>query len=116
MQWNRLKYDDTFFTVEVPRTPQQFTQGLMHRRHLPDNHGMLFVFDKPDLLCFWMKNTPLPLSIAFLDDEGAILHIADMTPYSLSPHCTPEPVRLALEMPQGWFTERGLSLGSQIHL
>ncbi len=98
-------------TVEIADTPASRTQGLMGRPTLPNNHGMLFVFDRPEPQCFWMKNTPLPLTIAFIADDGRIVNFADMQPFSEQPHCSASPVRFALEMEQGWFKRRGLLAG-----
>ena len=98
-------------TVEIADTPASRTQGLMGRPSLPNNHGMLFVFERPERQCFWMKNTPLPLTIAFVADDGRIVNFADMQPFSEQPHCSAAPVRFALEMEQGWFTRRGLLVG-----
>ena len=100
--------------TEVARSAEQRGIGLMHRPSLPANDGMLFVFDQPGVQCFWMKNTLLPLSIAFLDDEGRILNIAEMKPQSLDSHCSVKPVRLALEVNSGWFAKRGIGAGTQI--
>ncbi len=88
--------------------------GLMFRERLGPNEGMLFVFQQPSLQCFWMKNTPLPLSIAFIDDDGTIANIADMKPLSEDSHCSAHEVRYALEMEQGWFARRGLKAGSRL--
>ncbi|MER1968591.1 DUF192 domain-containing protein [Castellaniella sp. GW247-6E4] len=96
--------------AEVARTPEARSQGLMHRRSLAADHGMLFVFDEDDQHCFWMKNTPLPLSIAFIDAKGRITSIQDMQPYALDTHCPPGPVRYALEMSEGWFKRAGVSV------
>lgn len=100
--------------AEVARTPEERQIGLMHRRDMPAHHGMLFVFDAPAVQCFWMKNTLLPLSIAFLADDGTIVNLADMKPRSLDSHCSKAPVRLALEMNAGWFAKRGLREGSRL--
>lgn len=100
--------------AEVARTPDQRAVGLMHRRTMPANDGMLFVFEQASTQCFWMKNTLLPLSIAFLGDDGTVVNIADMQPRSLDSHCSAKPVRLALEMNQGWFAKRGLKSGSKL--
>lgn len=86
-------------------------QGLMHRKALARNAGMLFVFDEAAIHCMWMKNTFLPLSVAFLDERGTILNIEDMTPHSEASHCAKRPARYALEMNQGWFAERGIKPG-----
>jgi hypothetical protein len=100
--------------AEVARTPEQRSIGLMHRREMPVNDGMLFVFEQPAQQCFWMKNTLLPLSIAFLADDGTVVNIADMKPQALDAHCSARPVRYALEMNQGWFAKRGIQTGSQL--
>jgi len=86
----------------------------MHRQSLPGNGGMLFVFESPDLQCFWMRNTPLPLSIAFIADDGSIVNIADMAPQTDDAHCSARPVRYALEMSQGWFEAHGIQAGNRI--
>lgn len=101
-------------TVEIADTPVSRAQGLMGRRALPTNHGMLFVFERPERQCFWMKNTPLPLTIAFIGDDGAIVNFADMTPFSEQAHCSEKPVRYALEMEQGWFRARGVIAGDRV--
>jgi uncharacterized protein len=88
--------------------------GLMHRSSMPANEGMLFVFERPDMVCFWMKNTLIPLSAAFIDDNARIVNIVDMQPNTTEPHCTQAPVRLVLEMNQGWFKQRGIGPGSAI--
>lgn len=101
-------------TAEVAKTPAQRTRGLMGRTSLPPNHGMLFVFEQPERQCFWMKNTPLPLSIAFIDAQGRIDSIADMVPFSEETHCSAAPVPYALEMTQGWFRQRGVLVGDTV--
>lgn len=98
--------------AEVARTPEEHQIGLMHRTSMPEHAGMLFVFERAGKQCFWMKNTLLPLSIAFLADDGRIVNIAEMKPQSLDSHCSAEPVRFALEMNQGWFGKRGLKPGA----
>ncbi len=90
--------------------------GLMGRESLGPNEGMLFVFEQKAVHCFWMRNTPLPLSIAFLDDDGSIVNIAQMAPRSDDSHCPKQPVRFALEMEQGWFAKRGLQEGARLML
>ena len=89
-------------------------QGLMHRKSLAPNTGMLFVFDGPAIHCMWMKNTYIPLSVAFLDVKGAILNIADMQPHSEQSHCAAKPALYALEMTQGWFAQRGIKPGMKL--
>jgi len=89
-------------------------QGLMFRKSLGQNEGMLFVFDEVTTHCMWMKNTFVPLSVAFLDASARIVNIADMTPESEASHCASQPARYALEMRRGWFAERGIAPGSTI--
>jgi uncharacterized protein len=100
--------------AEVAQRPDERAIGLMHRPSMPANDGMLFVFEAPDRQCFWMKNTLLPLAIAFLADDGRIVNIEEMKPQSLASHCSATPVRYALEMNAGWFGKRGLKAGSRI--
>lgn len=98
--------------AEVADTDATRTVGLMHRTALPPNGGMLFVFDAPGAYCMWMKNTPLPLSVAFIDAGGAIINVEDMAPHSEQSHCAARPARYALEMAQGWFAQRGIRAGT----
>jgi uncharacterized membrane protein (UPF0127 family) len=100
--------------AEVAANDETRSRGLMFREQLATNHGMLFIFQQASPYCFWMKNTPLALSIAFLRDDGTITNIADMQPHSEKSHCAREPVRFALEMEQGWFVRKGLREGSRI--
>lgn len=100
--------------AEVARTPLERQIGLMHRTSLPANRGMLFVFEVPGVQCFWMKDTLVPLSAAFLQDDGTIVNIVDMQPQSTESHCSARPVRHVLEMNQGWFAKRGLKPGSRL--
>lgn len=100
--------------AEVARRPEERAIGLMHRPSMPAHQGMLFVFEQADRQCFWMKNTLLPLSIAFLADDGSVVNIEDMAPQSLDAHCSAKPVRYALEMNQGWFAKRGVKPGFRI--
>lgn len=90
-------------------------QGLMFRKSLGQNEGMLFVFDEVTTHCMWMKNTFIPLSVAFLDAAARIVNIAAMTPQSEESHCASKPARYALEMRRGWFAERGIGPGFTIH-
>jgi uncharacterized protein len=90
------------------------SDGLMMRNKMAANQGMLFVFERPESHCFWMRNTLLPLSIAFIDDHGVIVNIADMKPQSDDSHCSKKPVRYALEMNQGWFSSKGIKADSII--
>jgi uncharacterized protein len=101
-------------STEVADTPQARANGLMMRTKMAQNEGMLFIFDQPSPQCFWMRNTLLPLTIAFLEDDGTIVNFADMQPKSDDSHCSQKPVRYALEMNQGWFKSKGLQAGSKI--
>jgi hypothetical protein len=101
-------------TAEAATTPQSRTVGLMHRERLAPNHGMLFVFEDKWQQCFWMRNTVVPLTIAFIEDDGTIVQLADMAPRSDANHCSQKPVRYALEMEQGWFAKRGLAAGAKL--
>ena len=100
--------------AEVAQTPEQRQKGLMFRRDLGPSEGMLFIFDRPTPQCFWMKNTPTPLTIAFLADDGSIVNLADMKPFDESSHCSAKPVRYVLEMNQGWFDKRGIKAGFKL--
>lgn len=100
--------------AEVANTDATRRDGLMFRKELPGNDGMLFVFEQPDVQCFWMRNTLLPLSIAFIADDGTIVNIDDMAPQTEDPHCAKKPVRYALEMAQGWFDQHGIKAGRKI--
>ena len=101
-------------TAEVAATDAQRMQGLMHRRMLPENRGMLFVFSYSAPQSFWMMNTYIPLSIAFIDESGAIVNIADMKPLTTDSHSSAKPAKYALEMNQGWFTKRGIKAGAKV--
>jgi len=100
--------------VEVAATPEQRERGLMERSRLADDAGMLFVFEQKARHCFWMKNTPLPLSIAFIADDGTLVEIDDMQPLTTNPHCVHEAVRYALEVKQGGFSDKGIGSGTRV--
>ena len=100
--------------AEVARTPQQQQIGMMMRTRMEQHEGMLFVFDEVGPRCFWMRNTLLPLSIAFIADDGTIVNIAEMQPQSDESHCAARPVRYALEMNKGWFAKRGIKPGAKL--
>lgn len=100
--------------AEVAIAPEERATGLMFRTEMATNAGMLFGFEQPALHCFWMSNTPLPLSIAFLADDGTVVNIADMKPRATESHCAARPVRYALEMNQGWFAKRGIKPGTKL--
>lgn len=89
-------------------------EGLMHRKSMPEGAGMVFVFDELAPHCMWMKNTLIPLSVAFIDEAGAIINIADMQPHSEQSHCAARPARYALEMNKGWFAQRGIKPGAKL--
>ena len=102
--------------AEVAATEAQREQGLMYREKMAANAGMVFVFDNPSTQCMWMKNTPLPLSVAFIDASGKIVNIEDMQPHTLDSHCSTKtvPVRYALEMHLGWFKQKNIKPGMSI--
>ncbi|MDX2220288.1 MAG: DUF192 domain-containing protein [Burkholderiales bacterium] len=100
--------------AEIAATFESRMKGLMHREKLGKNDGMLFVFDQVGYHAMWMKNTLIPLSVAFLDEEGRILNIAEMQPHSESQHMAAGPARYALEMNAGWFSERKIAPGARV--
>ena len=100
--------------AQVAATPEQRQTGLMHRKNMPQHEGMIFVFDQTAKQCFWMKNTLIPLSAAFLSDDGTIVNIEDMKPLVLDGHCSTQPVRYVLEMNKGWFAKKGIKAGSKL--
>jgi uncharacterized membrane protein (UPF0127 family) len=100
--------------AEVANTFDSRMTGLMHRKALGAGNGMLFVFPNVSVQCMWMRNTFVPLSVAFIDEGGVILNIADMKPQTEDSHCSVAPVRYALEMNQGWFAGKGIKPGAKI--
>ncbi|MEY3673556.1 MAG: hypothetical protein RJB47_264 [Pseudomonadota bacterium] len=100
--------------AQVASTPAQREIGLMFRQDMATHEGMLFVFEQPQKQCFWMKNTLLPLTAAFVEEDGTIVNLADMKPQSTESHCSDKPVRFVLEMNQGWFAKRGLKKGFKL--
>lgn len=100
--------------VQVAATPEQRQIGLMYRKDMPQHEGMIFIFDQPAKQCFWMKNTLIPLSAAFISDDGTIVNIEDMKPLALDGHCSAQPVRYVLEMNKGWFVKKSLKAGSKL--
>ena len=100
--------------AQVAQTPDQRSTGLMFRTSMGANEGMLFAFEQAGQQCFWMKNTLLPLSVAFVADDGSIVNIDEMKPQTLDSHCSTKPVRFVLEMNQGWFAKRGIRPGAKL--
>lgn len=100
--------------AEVVATEAERQQGLMFREHMAQNEGMVFLFGAPASVCMWMKNTLIPLSVAFIDDDGKIVNIENMKPQSLESHCSKKQVRYALEMNEGWFKQKNIKPGSTI--
>jgi len=100
--------------AEVAADMASRSRGLMFRKSLAQNAGMVFVFDEASQHCMWMKNTLIPLSVAFLDDNGTIINIENMAPQTEDTHCAARPARYALEMDRGWFTARGIKPGTKL--
>ena len=100
--------------AQVARYLPERQTGLMYRQEMPAHEGMLFVFEEPAIQCFWMKNTPLPLSAAFVADDGRIIDLIDMQAQSTDSHCSSQRVRYVLEMNQGWFAKKGIKEGFKL--
>ncbi len=100
--------------TQLAQTPEQRQIGLMWRKEMPQHEGMLFIFEQPSQQCFWMKNTLLPLTAAFVADDGTIVNLEDMKPQTTDPHCSNKPVRYVLEMNKGWFAKKGIQAGSKL--
>ena len=100
--------------AELAQSPEERSIGLMFRKTMATNDGMLFAFKQAGQQCFWMKNTLLPLSIAFIGEDGSVVNLDDMKPLTLDGHCSKKPVRYVLEMNDGWFAKRGIKAGSKI--
>ena len=109
-----LKAGMHLIQAQVAATQEERAVGLMHRQDMAPNEGMLFVFERPAGQCFWMKNTLLPLTAAFVADDGTIVNLEDMKPQTLDSHCSAKPVRYVLEMHQGWFAKRGIKAGAKL--
>ena len=110
----RLQIDGHTLTAEVASTPEQQQTGLMNRRSLPANRGMVFVFAVSQPVCMWMKNTLIPLSVAFITTDGRIVNLADMQPQTEDVHCGQTDVRYALETPLHWFAQHGIRPGARV--
>lgn len=100
--------------AQVAQSDNERQIGLMHRREMPPHEGMLFVFAQPATQCFWMKNTLLPLTAAFVADDGTIVNLVDMQPLSEQSHCSAQPVRYVLEMNKGWFAQKKIRAGAKL--
>lgn len=100
--------------VQLAQTPEQRQIGLMWRKDMPQHEGMLFVFEQATTQCFWMRNTLIPLTAAFVEDDGTIVNLADMQPQKDDSHCSSKPVRFVLEMNQGWFVKRQIKAGYKL--
>ncbi len=100
--------------AQLAQSPSERQIGLMHRRQMPAHEGMLFVFEQPAVQCFWMKNTLLPLTAAFVADDGSIVNLVDMKPLDEASHCSAKPVRFVLEMNQGWFAQKNIRAGAKL--
>lgn len=100
--------------AQVAQAPEERQTGLMYRPAMPAHEGMLFVFEQPAVQCFWMKNTLLPLTAAFVADDGTIVNLVDMKPQTTDSHCSTKPVRYVLEMNQGWFSQKHVRAGFKL--
>lgn len=101
--------------TQLASNDRQREIGLMFRQEMPQYEGMLFVFEQPGVQCFWMRNTLIPLTAAFVADDGSIVNLADMKPLDDTSHCSAKPVRYVLEMNQGWFAQRHFKAGARLH-
>jgi uncharacterized membrane protein (UPF0127 family) len=112
----RVKLNAGMYVIDaqLALTPQERQIGLMQRKDMPQHEGMLFVFEQAAEQCFWMKNTLLPLTAAFVADDGTIINTADMKPETTDSHCSAKPVRYVLEMNKGWFAKKGIKPGSKL--
>lgn len=100
--------------AQLATTNEQHATGLMFRTEMPQQEGMLFVFERPTQQCFWMKNTLIPLAVAFVADDGTIVNLDEMKAQTLNAHCSEKPVRYVLEMNTGWFSKKGLKAGNKL--
>ncbi len=114
LQRTQLSAGMHLLDVQLALTPEQRQIGLMWRKEMPQHEGMLFVFEQPASQCFWMRNTLLPLTAAFVDDDGTIVNLADMKPQNDDSHCSAKPVRFVLEMNLGWFAKRNIKAGYKL--
>ena len=110
----RLSAGMHLIDVQLAQTPQERQTGLMFRKEMAQHEGMLFVFEQPATQCFWMRNTLIALTAAFVADDGTIVNLADMKPQTDDSHCSVKPVRFVLEMNQGWFAKRNIQPGYRL--
>jgi hypothetical protein len=110
----RLQAGMNQIDAQVAAGYEERMTGLMFRKEMPQHEGMLFVFEQPSVQCFWMRNTILPLTAAFVADDGTIVNLADMKPLTEESHCSTKPVRFVLEMNQGWFARKGIKPGMKL--
>lgn len=110
----RLIAGQHVINAQLARSEDERSTGLMFRETMPTGDGMLFVFERAGVQCFWMKNTLLPLSVAFLDEDGIVVNIDEMKPETLDSHCSSKPVRFVLEMNKNWFDSRGVKVGDKL--
>jgi uncharacterized membrane protein (UPF0127 family) len=110
----QIEVKDKKLIAEIAETDEEQSEGLMNRTSLGKNNGMLFLFEEGSSPCFWMKDTKIPLSIAFISKSNTIVKITNMEPLSLKEHCSGEPIVLALEVNQGWFEENNIKVGDKI--
>ena len=110
-----VSIDGHILQTELAIEPNEKKLGLMHRSNLASNSGMLFIYEEPTTLRFWMKDTYFPLTVAFINDHLYIVHMEDMAPRTTRPHQCPSPVRYALEANPSWFKTRGITIGSTVH-
>ncbi len=113
---NRIKITAGMHQIDAQLALSRIEQqiGLMNRPSMPNHEGMLFVFENAGVQCFWMKNTLLPLTAAFVTEDGTIVNLADMKPQTTESHCSQKPVHYVLEMNQGWFAKRGIKAGFKL--
>ena len=116
MDLNRVHLGAGMYQIDaqVAASPLERQVGLMYRKEMPQQEGMLFVFEQPAPQCFWMKNTLIPLTAAFVADDGRIVNLEDMKPQTTDNHCSEEPVRYVLEMNQGWFAKKNIKKGFRL--
>jgi uncharacterized membrane protein (UPF0127 family) len=116
LETKSMTVGDVPLTVEIADTPETRQKGLMFRKSMPENHGMLFVFEREEKRSFWMKNTPLPLSIAYISADGTIREILDMEPFTERSYPSGWSVKYALEVNQGFFERHGIKTGDKVVL